>query len=87
MHYFISQVPNKKGQYEIHIKQCFKHDMLSNRLYLGEFTHCEEALQKAKKHFKHVVFCPHCLPHCIKKEPTPNQPNKELFEDIFITKK
>jgi hypothetical protein len=35
-----------------------------NRIYLGEFSNCKEAVQEAKRHFSQSNGCKYCSPSC-----------------------
>lgn len=78
-YYYLSKIPNKDGNYEIHSNKCLRHFLNGNRIYLGEFASCEEAFQKAKTYYENVAFCSFCLPKCIPENKAPYEPNGDLF--------
>lgn len=63
--FYVNRNPQEGGEHEVHRLGCrgFVPDE-QNRLYLGFFTRCEDAVRAAAAHFGEVDGCRNCLPDC-----------------------
>jgi hypothetical protein len=65
--YYVNVNAAKTGEHEVHTWLCANVPGLNNRLLVGSFDHCKDALKEAKKIFPHVDGCARCCPECNKK--------------------
>jgi len=61
-----AQVPPEDGEHEVHTEGCQTPPFLKNRVSLGCFAHCKDALKEAKKRYRNVDGCKNCIPECHK---------------------
>lgn len=66
-HYYVNKNAQTSGEHEVHTDKCIFFSDIINRLYLGYFATCEEAIKEAKKHYLNVDGCYYCCPKCHKK--------------------
>lgn len=68
MKYYVNRFANTEGQHEVHTFSCDLLPEPSNRLYLGEFTTCEQSLISARIRIapRPVNGCKKCIPDCYK---------------------
>lgn len=52
------------GDHEVHAEGCSWMPKLENRLYLGYFTNCQDAVKEAKKIDKEADGCYYCSNPC-----------------------
>lgn len=62
--YYVSTKGNANGYHEVHKSNCTHLPDLKNRLYLGDFLDCKNALKKVRLMSDQVNGCPSCLPCC-----------------------
>lgn len=62
--YYVSKNVQSNGAHEVHRKGCSFLPAAENRIYLGEFSNCKEAIKKAKKNFNNVNGCYFCCREC-----------------------
>lgn len=58
--YYVNKNAQDNGDHEVHQEGCQFMPNTENRIYLGNFSHCREAVQEARKHFRQVnggYFC------------------------------
>jgi hypothetical protein len=67
-HYFINNHASDEGNHEVHALGC-RH-MPSDKAYLGNFEHVNEALIEARKDFWQSSTCKSCA-HGVPEEPRP----------------
>lgn len=60
--YYVNKVAQANGDHEVHVEGC-KY-MPSDRIYLGEFINCQDAIKEAKRHFKQTNGCYYCSEPC-----------------------
>lgn len=67
MHYYLNTNEQTSGDYEVHCETCKFMPDIDNRLYLGYFSNCADAVARAKalrpylsKHINGCWFC--CRP-------------------------
>ena len=62
--YYVHKYQDDKGDHEVHTSSCHKLPYLENRIYLGEFGNCHDAVREAKKYYSQVDGCVHCSEDC-----------------------
>ena len=62
--YYVNKNSQLTGEHEIHTSVCVYLPDSQNRIYLGPFDHCEEAVDEARKYFSNVDGCYHCSRDC-----------------------
>lgn len=62
--YYVNKNPQPNGDHEVHREGCDWLPKPENQLYLGEFTHCAPAVQKAKTYYSTADGCKYCCPAC-----------------------
>jgi len=62
--YYVHTAAQSNGDHEVHRAGCAWMPESQNRLYLGEFTNCREAVAKAKQHFPKSNGCYYCSREC-----------------------
>ena len=67
-HYFFNNNVDANGRHEIHVKDCSSSPYVLNRTYIGYYSSCNEALQKAKALYPLKSFdgCYWCCRDCHK---------------------
>lgn len=60
--YFVNRVPQFNLDHEVHVQGC-KY-MPENKIDLGEFTNCFEAVRESKKHYSQTNGCFFCCNPC-----------------------
>lgn len=62
--YYVNTTAQSNGDHEVHRADCSWMPENQNRLYLGEFLSCREAVWKAKQYFSQSNGCYHCSREC-----------------------
>lgn len=62
--YYVNKNAQATGEHEVHKSDCIFLPDTENRIYLGEFTNCKEAVKEAKKHYFNVDGCYYCSGEC-----------------------
>ena len=62
--YYINKNAQANGDHEVHLPSCKWFPASKNRVYLGEFNNCRDAIIKGKKKYSSADGCAHCLPKC-----------------------
>ena len=62
--YYVNRNAQSNGDHEVHEESCPFLPSYSNRIELGTFSNCREAVKEAKKHFNQVDGCIHCSEDC-----------------------
>jgi hypothetical protein len=62
--YYVHKYTDAQGDHEVHVEGCSKMPSAENRIYLGEFSNCDDAVREAKKHRSPVNGCYHCCTPC-----------------------
>jgi len=62
--YYVNKNAQSNGDHEVHVTGCSFMPAPENRLYLGEFTTCQPAVQEAKKHYTQSNGCAFCCQAC-----------------------
>jgi hypothetical protein len=61
-----SQSYPEEGEREVHKEGCTTPPLFANRVDLGDFDSCKEAVAAAGKIYKKVDGCKNCIPACHK---------------------
>lgn len=64
MLYYVNENAQANGDHEVHTKDCSWLPDVNNRIYLGDFTNCKDAVKAAKKHFTKSNGCFYCSNDC-----------------------
>lgn len=62
--YYVDKIAQDNGDYEVHKSGCEFMPEDKNRLYLGVFFHCSDAIQKAKESYPQSTGCYFCSREC-----------------------
>jgi hypothetical protein len=64
--YYVNKNAQDNGDHEVHEAGCSYLPATSNRIDLGLFTRCQEAVKEAKKHYTQSDGCYYCSLACHK---------------------
>ena len=65
--YYVNKNAQDDGTREVHkVTVCETHAKVHNRIYLGYFSSCHDAVEAAKNHYDNVDGCANCSPSCHK---------------------
>ncbi len=64
--YYVNKNAQSNGDHEVHVSGCSFMPLEENRIYLGDFSNCEEAVKEAKKYYTDVDGCFYCCLDCHK---------------------
>lgn len=64
MTYYVNQNQQSNGDHEVHKETCSRLPEVHNRIELGEFNNCKDAVKEAKKYFAQSNGCYYCCPQC-----------------------
>lgn len=62
--YFVNKKPQAGGEHEIHREGCTYMPEENNKMFLGSFSNCYEAVEEAKKFYISVDGCFYCSNAC-----------------------
>ena len=62
--YYVNKNAQNNGDHEVHKSDCDWLPDEGNRLYLGTFTNCFDAVREAKKYYPQSNGCYHCSNEC-----------------------
>ena len=62
--YYVNKNAQSTGEHEVHKEGCSRMPDIANRLYLGNFSTCQEAVRAAKHYYSNVDGCYYCSPAC-----------------------
>ncbi|PTX58818.1 hypothetical protein C8N46_112126 [Kordia periserrulae] len=62
--YYVNKNAQANGDHEVHKSGCLWLPNAENRKYLGEFSNCEDAVEKAKDYYDQVNGCYYCSNDC-----------------------
>lgn len=65
--YYVNKNAQPNGDHEVHKSSCNRLPELQHRMYLGQFSTCEEAVREAKKTYPTADGCYYCIPTCHKR--------------------
>ena len=64
MKYYVNKNPQTGGEHEVHQSTCSYLPEAENRIYLGDFSNCKDAIKEAKNHYDDVDGCYYCCNSC-----------------------
>lgn len=62
--YYVNKNVQHNGDHEVHKSGCIYMPQAENRIYLGDFTSCSDAVRKAKEYYPQSDGCKTCCPSC-----------------------
>lgn len=62
--YYVNKKAQTNGDHEVHTGDCEWLPSKENRLYLGSFNNCADAVKEAKKYYKQSNGCYYCSREC-----------------------
>ncbi len=62
--YYVNTNAQSNGDHEVHTGDCDYLPKLENRILLGYFTNCEDAVKKAKEYYTQSNGCFYCSNDC-----------------------
>ena len=62
--YYVNKNAQPNGDHEVHRADCYWLPSLENRIYLGNYSSCRDAVKKAKDYYSQVNGCYHCSKEC-----------------------
>ncbi len=62
--YYVNKNAQTNGDHEVHTTGCSWLPKVENRIYLGDFINCKEAVKEAKQHYSQVNGCYYCSKSC-----------------------
>lgn len=62
--YYVNKNAQSNGDHEVHKVGCSWMPEQENRIYLGDFLSCHDAVREAKKHYSQSNGCYYCCPAC-----------------------
>lgn len=62
--YYVNKQAQPTGEHEVHKEDCTYLPTEENRLYLGSFDNCHDAIKKAKEYYDNVDGCYYCSEEC-----------------------
>jgi hypothetical protein len=62
--YYVNKNKQTNGDREVHRDDCQWLPNTQNRLYLGEYNHCADAVREANRHYPQVNGCATCSAQC-----------------------
>ncbi len=62
--YYVNKNAQANGDHEVHTGDCNYLPKIDNRIYLGEFNKCSDAVAKAKEYYQQSNGCYYCCLAC-----------------------
>jgi len=62
--YYVNTNVQSNGDHEVHRDPCTYLPDAANRIHLGLFSSCADAVREARKHYVQVNGCYYCSPAC-----------------------
>ena len=62
--YYVNKNAQDNGDHEVHTTGCQWMPDPQNRMYLGDFMNCHQAVQEAKRHYIQSNGCYYCSKPC-----------------------
>ena len=62
--YYVNRNAQSNGDHEVHTTGCKYMPAEENRIYLGVFSNCHDAVREAKKYYDQVNGCYFCSRPC-----------------------
>ena len=66
-HFYVNKNAQPTGEHEVHTSSCPFLPRVENRIYLGMFNTCAEAIIAARRYYLNVDGCYYCCHGCHKK--------------------
>jgi len=66
-YYYVNKNAQSTGEHEVHQSTCNYLPDSNNRIGLGYFSSCVEALREARKYYNNVDGCYYCCKTCHRK--------------------
>lgn len=63
-YYYVNKNAQSNGDHEVHKEGCSFMPNSENRIYLGYYSNCQEAVKKAKEYYSKVNGCFFCCNPC-----------------------
>jgi len=63
-YYYVNKNAQANGDHEVHTTGCSFMPNATNRIYLGDFSNCRQAVSEAKKHYTKSNGCYYCANAC-----------------------
>lgn len=63
-YYYVNRNAQPTGEHEVHEGSCPYLPTIENRIYLGIFDNCQQAVREAKKYYSNVDGCYYCCWPC-----------------------
>jgi hypothetical protein len=63
-YYYVNKNSQLNGDHEVHKSNCIYLPSELNRLGLGYFSNCQDAVREAKKYYVQCNGCYYCCPSC-----------------------
>lgn len=64
MDYYVNKQAQANGDHEVHKSGCSRMPAAENRLHLGAFSNCRDAVRKAKTIYSQSDGCYYCCNEC-----------------------
>lgn len=62
--YYVNRNAQSNGDHEVHKLDCSRLPAEENRIYLGNFNNCRDAVREARRHYTQVNGCYYCSYEC-----------------------
>ena len=62
--YYVNKNVQKNGDHEVHKEGCTWMPTVDNRIYLGDYFSCRNAVVKAKQYYPQSNGCKYCSNEC-----------------------
>ena len=62
--YYVNKNAQANGDHEVHKERCEYMPHPGNRIYLGDFSNCSDAVVEARNHYQQVNGCFYCSRAC-----------------------
>jgi len=62
--YYVNKNAQSNGDHEVHTGSCSYLPTAENRIYLGSFTNCADAVRVASRYYSQVNGCYYCSRPC-----------------------
>ncbi|MBN4047346.1 hypothetical protein JYU05_02275 [bacterium AH-315-P13] len=62
--YYVNKNAQSNGDHEVHKHGCSFMPEVENRIYLGDYDNCEDAVEKAKETYSKSNGCYYCSNEC-----------------------
>ena len=62
--YYVNDWRPQHGDHIVHKEGCYYLERIESSMYLGLFTHCEAAMEQARKRYRKINGCYNCSRDC-----------------------